>query len=156
LFPLGKHEWSFCQQPDCTSPERVEHVQDRLAARLWLQQFKDDPLEMRVLRDFVEDQFSLPLSRMSDESVVQQIAELLISDRLHLHEKKPEAQPAGGRPKEEESVAFPLSERRPGSSSSSPPPQVIEPPTFSSKLDPAAQAATLVAAAAAGKPFCPE
>jgi hypothetical protein len=154
LFPLGKYEWWFCQEPNCDSPERLEDEKSRLWAQLWLQQFKDDPLEMRILRDLVEGQFSLPLPRSSNDSVLHEIAELLVSGQLHLHEKKL-PQLRAGVPKEQKHVAFPLSDRR-SSSSSAPPPPAIDPPSFSANVDHSAQAAALVAAAAAGVPFCPE
>lgn len=153
MFPLGKFEWWFCQESNCDSPERLENERSRLWAQLWLRQFKDDSLEMRILRDLVEGQFSLSLSRSSNDAVLNEIAELLVSGQLHLHEKKLPTLPAGV-PKEQKFVAFPLSDRRPSSSAPSSP--TPDPPSFSPNIDQSAQAAALVAAAAAGVPFCPE
>jgi len=154
LLPLRQLEWSFCQEQGCNSPDRVDDLPGRLGTQLWLQQFKGDPFQMRILRDLLSDQISLPPSRVADDSVIEQIAELLISDRLHLHAKEMETHAAGGVEASEKFVAFPLSERQPRDTA--PPPQVADPPTFSSKGDPAAQAAALAAAAAAGVPFCQE
>ena len=122
--------------------------------RATIRQFKEDPLEMRILRDLVEGQFSLSLSRSSNDAVLHEIAELLLSGQLHLHEKKLPTLPAGV-PKEQKFVAFPLSDRRP-SSSSAPSSPAPDPPSFSANIDQSAQAGALVAAAAAGVPFCPE
>jgi hypothetical protein len=154
LFPLRQCEWSFCQEPGCRRSDRVEDVQGGLEARLWLQHLKGDPLAMAILRDLLSNQISLPPSRMVDDTVVEQIAALLISDRLHLHAKETESHAVGGVESPEESAPFPISERQPRASA--PPPQGVDPPTFSPKANLSAQAGGLGAAAAAGLPFCQE
>jgi hypothetical protein len=153
LLPLRQLEWSFCQEPGCDKPDRVDDLPGRLGTQLWLRQFKGDPFQMRILRDLLSNQISLPPSREADDTVIEQIAELLISDRLHLHAKEMETHAAGGAEASDKFVAFPLSERQPRDTA--PPPQVADPPTFS-KGDPSAQAAALTAAAATGVPFCQE
>jgi hypothetical protein len=121
---------------------------------LWLQQLKADPLQMRTLRDLLANQISLPPSRVADNTVVEQIAEMLNSDRLHIHTRKMEMYAVGGPKAAEDSAAFPISEHRPRDSAA--PAPVIEPPSFSPKADLSAQAAALAAAAAQGTPFCLE
>jgi len=109
---------------------------------------------MRILRDLLGNQILLPASRMADDTVIEQIADLLIADRLHIHAREMETFAAGGTGGSGQSVAFPLAERQ--SRETAPPPPVADPPTFTSKVDPSAQAAALVAAASEGRPFCPE
>ena len=110
---------------------------------------------MRTLRDLLAKQILLPPSRASDNSVLEQVAELLVSGRLHLHAKKMEAAPpAGTTASEEESVvAFPISAHRSRQPEATP--QFADLPVFPAKADLVAQAAALVSAAAAGSPFCP-
>jgi hypothetical protein len=110
---------------------------------------------MRILRDVLSEQIWLPHSRMADDTVLAQLAELLISGRLHIHARKMETHAAGGATSSQEksAVAFPLGghlPRRP-----EPAPQFADPPSFPPKANLPAQAAALVAAAAAGIPFCP-
>ena len=153
-FPLFHHQWELCRVSKCTAPNRVDDIRGRLGARLWLQQLKGDPLKMRVLRDFLTNHFPLPPSRVSDETVLQQIAELLIVGRLHLHAEEMEAHAAGGTVSAEEpAVAFPIAEHR--NQGPEPAPQLADSPSFPANANLAAQAAALVGAAAAGIPFCP-
>ncbi len=154
MLPLPEFEWTFCQEPGCTEPDRVEDLPGVLGTRLWLQPFKGDPLQMRILRDLLANQILLPASRMADDTVIEQIADLLVADRLHIHAKEMETIAAGGTAESDQSVAFPLAERQ--SRESAPPPPAADPPTFSPKVDPSAQAAALVAAASQGQPFCLE
>lgn len=132
----------------------MDDLPGRLGTRLWLQQFKGDPFQMRILRDLLSNQILLPPSQTADDMVIEQIADLLVSDRLHIHAEEMETIAAGGVETSDQSVAFPLSERQ--SRDTAPPPPVADPPTFSSKGNPSAQATALVAAAAAGTPFCQE
>jgi hypothetical protein len=154
LLPLPQFEWWFCQELICTEPDRVDDLPGRLGTRLWLQQFKGDPYQMRVLRDLLSNQLLMPPSRVADDAVIEQIADLLNSDRLHIHAKEMETIAAGGAETSDQSVAFPLSERQ--SRDTAPPPPVADAPTFSPKGNPSAQAAALAAAAASGTPFCQE
>jgi hypothetical protein len=151
-FPLHQHEWWFCQDPDCSSSDRVYGLQAQSLAHWWLQQLKDDPFRMQVLRDLVRSDISLSLFRVGDATLVSRMEQLLISGRLHFHKKEPEIQ-SGSRVQDKQ-VPFPLSDRQPRAVS--PPPPVIDPPSFSSKANLSAQAAVLVAAAASGTPFCRE
>lgn len=154
MLPLPEFEWTFCEEPGCTEADRVDDLPGVLGTRLWLQPFKGDPLQMRILRDLLANQILLPASRVADDTVIEQIADLLIADRLHIHAKEMETIAAGGAAVSDQSVAFPLAERQ--SRDTAPPPPVSDPPTFSPKSNPSAQAAALTAAAVAGIPFCQE
>jgi hypothetical protein len=156
MFSLSQHDWWFCEKHDCGDPYRIANPQDRMQALLLLQQFKSDLFKIRITRNLLRRQTSLPVSRMADEIVLKQIVELLTSGQLHIHDKQvdlPVATVALGTAKKH--VPFPFSPSR-GDSSFAPPPPPVEPPTFSSNIDLSAQIATLVGAAAGGKPFCPE
>jgi hypothetical protein len=109
---------------------------------------------MRVLRDIFTNYSPLPPSRVSDETVLEQIAELLIIGRLHLHAEEMETYAAGSMVRAEESAAaFTISEHR--ARDLEPAPQFVDSPSFPANANVAAQAAALVSAAAAGIPFCP-
>ncbi|MGD0570282.1 MAG: hypothetical protein ABSA78_17910 [Candidatus Sulfotelmatobacter sp.] len=155
MSPLIRHPWWFCQEPNCSAPDRADDLQNRLWIRLWLQQLKGDPLNMRRLRDLLAKQILLPPSRVADNSIIEQVAELLTSGRLHIHAQKIETHPAGGvtASEDESVVAFPISQHQ--SRDPEPAPQFADPPSFPAKADLVAQAAALVGAAAAGTPFCP-
>jgi hypothetical protein len=153
---LGR--WEFCRERDCRDRETVSRPRDRSSARQWLQQFETGVHKALAMRTLLwEEGSGWPLSRMSDEEIMNRIADLLVSGRLHIH--VPPARPvsAGGSAASEPEAPFPLSERQPprtqAVASSAP---VSDPPTFPSDLDGSAQAAALVAAAASGQPFCPE
>ena len=98
------------------------------------------------------------IHRMSDDEVIDAVADLLASGLLHVHTQPVRVISAAGSavPEAPKLVPFPLSERKPREQTIAyPEPTKEDPPTFSSDIDVAAQAATLVAAAAQGAPFCP-
>jgi hypothetical protein len=154
-FPLGKDEWWFCREPNCPYVDRIHELQGRLLAHLWLEQFKGDPLKMQMLRSLVQNEMFLSPTRASDDALLKHIAALLISGRMHLHERRWEIRDVGGATQGDgQLVPFPLAERR-APREVPPPPPMIEAASFSSDVDLPAQAAALVAAAAQGTPFCP-
>lgn len=155
MFSLSQHDWWFCEKHDCNGPDRVVTPQDRWQALLWLQQFKADLFKMHLMRSLLRRQTSLPISRMADTTLLNQVAEMLSSGQLHVHDKKVELPTAMiALAPAEKPVPFPFSPGKSGSSSAAP--SSVEPPTFSADTDLSAQVATLVGAAAGGKPFCPE
>jgi hypothetical protein len=151
-------DWEFCRDRDCLyRPERVVVLRDRSSTDEWLLPFKKDVFKMLATRTFLaqDPRGARQFSSMSDDAIMDHVAELLVSGRLHIHALF-EQEPPGGT----SSVAidappapFPLSQRKAPPIADRPP--ISDPPTFSD-IDGAAQAATLVAAAAAGAPFCPE
>jgi hypothetical protein len=93
---------------------------------------------------------------MSNQAIIDAIAELLARGRLHAHDGPVRGIPApASAPVETAPVPFPFADRQPRPSVSmfrvaSP----SDPPTFASDVDMARQAGTLVAAASQGAPFC--
>lgn len=162
---LGLDCWEFCTKSDCPDRDLPYPWQVNILVRLWLQQSCKDPLKMQTLRGLLQQrQIGIQLPRMSDELVVDQIAELLASGKMHLHARgsteavfvQDEAPGPPAKPKfAEQEAAFPLTDRQP-SPQPAPSEPTSDPPTFSPSLDGAAQAAALSAAAAGGQPFCPE
>jgi hypothetical protein len=105
------------------------------------------------------------VSRMSDDAIIERIAELLLSGRLHIHDRRARTASASDNPAQasqsnasavEASAPFPLSESSPRVPPASSGRQAIplDPPTFPPNTDLAAQAATLIAAAQSGTPAC--
>jgi hypothetical protein len=157
----------FCRQFDCRDPDRSSGFQDRSFARQWVQQFTEDKVEMLAMRTLLWQEDSVwGLFRMSDETVIDHIADLLVSGRLHVHmgpvrpaglgsgEQSPGSPTLARLANDKKFVAFPVSERRPTAPEVTFHAAPVDPPTFSSDMNAAAQAATLVAAAAQGKAFC--
>jgi hypothetical protein len=152
---LGR--WEFCRERDCRDRETVSRPRDHSSARQWLQQFETGVYKELAMRALLwEESSAWPLSRMSDEEIIDRIAELLVSGRLHVHVQPAHPVSGGGSSASEPEAPFPLSERQPRTQAVASSAPVSDPPTFPSDLDGGAQAATLVAAAASGKPFCPE
>ena len=162
---LGLDCWEFCTKSDCPDHDLPYPWQVNILVRQWLQESQKDALKMQVLRGVLQQrQIGIQLPRMSDELVVDQIAELLASGKLHLHVRGSAqaviVQDEAPGPAAKPSVAgqeapFPLSDRQPAPQPA-PSEPTSDPPTFPPGLDGAAQAAALSAAAAGGQPFCPE
>ncbi len=109
---------------------------------------------MRML--LLQESTAWTLSTMSDEQIIDQITELLVSRRLHVHVQPAQPFSAGISSSSDPSVAFPLSERQPRQQAVASSTPASDPPTFPPDLNGGAQAAALAAAAASGQPFCPE
>jgi hypothetical protein len=148
-MPLGTHAWKLCAQPDCRE-ERAPEATDRLRARVWLLGFKSDPLKIGGLRVMLRRELGRDVSRMSNDDVVDSIAELLARGTLHVHAEVVKRLPV-------------MSKAKPPAPAMAPPPKPppspklpsIDAPTFPANVNLLSQAATLVAAAADGAPFCP-
>lgn len=147
-------EWDFCRELECLDSEPDVVVGDRLTAQ-WLQQFKLNASKMLRMRSVLLEEHSAWLAAsMSDDEVIGQIAELLVSRHLHIHARPEDVIESRITPPGPGTVIpFPRSERRRPEPAESVP--VSEAPTFSD-VDGAAQAAALSSAAASGSPFCPE
>jgi hypothetical protein len=149
--------WEFCGERDCPDVETVSRLEDRSSARQWLQQLETGAHKTLAMRALLwQESSGWPLSRMSDEEIIDQIAELLVSGRLHVHVQPARRVSAASSAVSEPVVPFPLSERKPRPQAVAYSAPVSDPPTFPSDLDGAAQASALVAAAASGQPFCPQ
>jgi hypothetical protein len=164
--PLGR--WKFCSNLGCQDEMPRFPLRDRGAAREWVQQWKNDTFRMSEMRRFLsEDRMSCDVSRISDDLVVDQIADLFVSGLLHIHVAPTvttagsiavsQPQSAAASAGADTFVPFPLSARSartshtPSRDTITPPP---DPPTLPSDTDYTAQAAVLIAAAQAGTPTC--
>jgi len=166
---LWPDDWDLCPKYDCRDRELSPHrLQDRFSARQWLRQFKNNIFKMLAMRRLLSGERSAwKLCLLSDDAVIDHIADLLVSRRLHVHARSARAafvtssQSQGSTASSHESaeriVLFPISQRkRPavGVVSSREPVMDSDPPTFPANSDSAAQAATLVAAAETGAAAC--
>jgi hypothetical protein len=151
-----QRSWFFCGRDDCDSAGRLE-----LRGRVWTEQW------LLSLARSSSDAFSLrsvlgseggdrDIARISDRAVIERIAELLISARLHVHIERPREKlfTGGAQPPPQRSQpAAPPPVNRPRSISP-PPSEPDDPATFPSNVLWEEQAAVLAAAAAAGVPVC--
>ena len=149
---LWPGDWELCRKLDCRDGKSVSFAGDLFHARQWLQSSKSDVFKMLAMRDLLlQERIGSNPARMSDDQVINQIAELLTSDRLHIHVEPmemtlgPTSVPIASGPAKPK--AAPTATRKL--------PTMDDLPTFPSNIDFAAQAATLVAAADSGAAVCP-
>ena len=150
-------DWEFCRDSSCRDRQQVSGLRDASFSRQWLRQFKGDAGGMFILRTLLsQEDRTLDRFRTSDDDILNHVAKLLASGRLHVHAQanRPSGGSAGAS-EPETSVPFPLGERRKWRPEPRQP-EVTDPSTFSGELDNQAQSAALVSAAAQGVPFCPE
>jgi hypothetical protein len=143
-------DWELCQKFNCHST--VSFANNPFQARQWLQHSKADVFKMLAMRDvLLQRHIRSSLFRMSDDEVINQVAELLASDRLHIHVQSMMQTTAPTAIQ-----ASPVTVRQ---KSAAPPPRkagsMDDPPTLPTDIDFGAQAATLVTAANSGAAFCP-
>jgi len=148
-MPVGTRGWTLCAQPNCRE-ERASDATDPLRARIWLLEFKSDPLKIAGLRLMLRRELGRDVSRMSNDDVVDSIAALLASGTLHVHADAVERLPVMAVVKPAPPPT--ASPRAPAPSAKLP---AIDAPTFPANVNLLSQATTLVAAAAEGAPFCP-
>jgi hypothetical protein len=158
---LSLRDWEFCRKRDCPN-KAVSSVRDRFFVLQWLLQSKNDFSKMHAMRRLLSEDASSArnLYRTSDDEVIDRIADLLISGRLHVHHSRARASlggpwqdsTAGSSGRADAFVPFPISERRPRAPFAASPKPVVDsdPSTFSPETNFSAQAATLVAAANTG------
>lgn len=164
VMPLLEY-WKFCRSLYCQDEMPRLPLRDRGAAHDWVQRWKSDSFRMSEMRALLaQDRLSRDVSRVSDDTVLDQIAALLAAGLLHVHiARTPTAVGASASLSQSErtavepeiSVPFPLSNRnrrapRAQSSKTIPPP--ADPPSFPPDTDFGAQLAQLIAAAKAGLP----
>lgn len=149
---LWPGDWELCRKLDCRGGKSVSFAGDFFHARQWLQSSKSDLFKMLAMRDLLlQERIGADPARMSDDQVINQIAELLIADRLHIHVQAMERTLGP--------TSIPIASG-PAKPKTAPPPSrkaatMDDPPTLPSDIDFAAQAATLVAAANSGAAVCP-
>jgi hypothetical protein len=157
-MPLVR-DWELCRSHSCGDRLRVSGLHDPLVSRQWLRQFKGDPAGMFAMRTFLwQGGTAWHLFGLSDDEVINQLAHLLTSGRIHVHtQARPAARAGGGASsasKTQTSVPFPLTPQPKPTPQEKP--QAADPSTFPMNLDGPAQANALMSAAAQGVPFCPE
>jgi hypothetical protein len=108
LFRLG--DWEFCRKLDGCDRETILPLQDRFHARGWIQHSKKDAHSMQAIRSVLsQERLGWDLSRMSDDRVLDQLSNQLVSGRVHIHAFPVKETPAGPQtPKED----LPLPGRR--------------------------------------------
>jgi hypothetical protein len=162
-------DWEFCSRHGCHD-ESISIVRDCFSVHQWLLQAKDDAVVMQAMRMLLWETGigAWDLSRVSDGGVLDVIADLLNSGRLHVHASPTSASfagipegPTAGSSRADRAdpvMPFPISERKRrarGPVVAFPEPVIeSDPPTFAAETDFAAQAATLVAAANTGVAVC--
>lgn len=127
---------------------------DRLQFRPWLEPLQRDAVAMVAMRKWLASGHDgSDLSRLSDQAVLEQIADFLSRGVAHVHcDAARREQPRGVVPaRRTEAAAAPPPRFRAVAPVTSEP----EPSTLPGDVDVAVQAATLTAAAANGTPFCP-
>jgi hypothetical protein len=155
-----RHNWTFCQRLNCSELASLYSLHDLSSARQWLQQVKESSDRMHAMRDLLSRETGTwNLQRMSDDTVLDVIAELLISWRLHIHLYRDGSGPDPGAAANDAVLDAILAGSPAKAPAPLPPPAAVAPapavaPTFSSGVDLATQASLLAAAAATGAPAC--
>jgi len=154
-------EWRFCRRSECPERDRIAGLHDRFWARQWLQALKGDPLLISGMRAVLSDERGTTQpGRMSDDGIIEAVADLLAIGILHIHGPSAEIIQRDPRLEQHRGAEPPKPQPESPAPSSAPPPRLIpvatEPPTFPVNLNVAAQVATLKAAAAQGAAFCPQ
>ena len=148
-------EWKLCRNRGCPDPDSRLALHDRSQARRWLQSTRYSSPGIAALRNILaQERTGLDLSRTSDDAVIEQLSELLISGRFHVHVVPFEMIRGGATESTVPEASVPVPPRKSAPASSSPAEQ-DDPPTFPPDTDAAAQAATLVAASDSGAAVCP-
>jgi hypothetical protein len=150
-------KWTICNKPECRHRNVVSTLRTRFSASRWLFQYKSDAGKLREMRSLISKPGVPPAANMSDQDLLDKLADLLATGNLHVH--APEEEESGGGGGSQSSIVemappFPLSERKPQAARTSSPEPLIDPPTLPDNSDFSAQAATLVAAADDGSAFC--
>ena len=133
------------------SRRQIKAHHDGAAARLILQQFKDDPGAMRDFRAVLNEAgLGIPNTRMMDLQVIESVARLIASGEVVLVREWP-AQGGNAVQQDEDPApeAGPAAAATAVSKAQEPESATLPPDT-----DGAGQAAALQAAAADGAPFC--
>jgi hypothetical protein len=148
----------LCTNPECRKRDSAVYIHDREFALQLLNRLKLDRFAMLAARSLLREEYAWEsLFQYSDDMVIEQIATLLLCDRLHLHIREmPRSLGVGGSTSASAApAAFPMANRKqPAQTSPRAAPTQQEDPTLPADTDYAAQAAALVSAAKTGVPFC--
>jgi hypothetical protein len=159
MLRLGAQKWELHRGSECQDCKPVFGLQDRFLARQWLRQFQGDAIAIRDIRDLLSHEgASGTLSRMTDDELIAQMANLLNYGFWHVH-PQPVVVSAGGSSGAGTQAEAPEPEaRRAPDRARSPevPVPVEEAASLPGTADEAAIAATLKQASEQGIPFCEE
>lgn len=151
---LGFFAWKLCRRNDCPESDRVPHLRDPVWAAQWLQQFKGDGLSMDAMRAVLSQEIAAwQPSRMANEDVIAQFANLLNRGMWHVHTQPVSSRTGGSAARERVEEA--LEPLRRSSVSMEIPKEITQDETLSG-ADEAAIADAMKSAAAVGIPFCEE
>ncbi len=155
MLSPDSRKWTICNKPECRNRNVIDTLRSRFAASRWLWQFKNDATKLNSMRGLIPQRGIMPGTKLSDQDVMDKLADLLATGNLHVHAPEEEESGGGGTQSvEEPAPPFPLSDRKPRTTSSASREPVPDPPTLPENADLSQQAATLVAAAAEGAAFC--
>ena len=87
MLRRGVQRWELYRGEKCRDCQPFAGLRDLAAARRWLQQFQNDVLSMTAMRGFVSRERSRTwqLDAMTDDQVIDQMADLLSSGLWHVH-----------------------------------------------------------------------
>jgi hypothetical protein len=88
MFRAGAQQFEIYRLGECQDCRPIVRLQDRFAARQWLEQFKGNAVAMNALRHMLLRDLSLSwrLDRATDDEVIEESAQLLGCGIWHVHE----------------------------------------------------------------------
>ena len=151
---LGAREGELYPGASCPGGcDALPELQDRFVARVWLQQFRRDAVKMAAIRELLRrDLLWQQPWRLTDDSLIEQVAALLNTGFLHAHVVRPTIIPDTGA----RDVAAPAATKPPPPREREEPEAPQEANSLSQDADERAIAEALKSASANGMPFCEE
>jgi hypothetical protein len=153
LIKLGG--WQLHRVSKCSSARTLDALEQGTAAKNWLQAYRRDPFAMMAMRNVLRVEGpAIPVNRLRDEDVIEQVANLVKSGVWHVCE--PVMRVYNVLVAQEPAV---MPVPRWGPAASPPPPpisDVPEPASLPANADQAATAAAMTLASKLGIPFCEE
>jgi hypothetical protein len=146
--------WQLHRVGNCGSTRTLDALEQGTAAKQWLQAYRKDPFAMMAMRNVLRVEGpAVPMNRLRDEDVIEQVAHLVKSGLWHVCEPVMRVYNVL---LAQEPAIMPVP--RWGSATSSPPPptDVPEPDSLPANADQAAIAAGMALASKLGIPFCEE
>jgi hypothetical protein len=155
---MGLGGWQLHRASDCHLGRKLEGLHKGSSARDWLRTHRKDAFAMTAMRKaLLVEGWSLSLTRLRDEDIIEQAAHLLKSGLWHVCEPVVQLHKAFISEDTGPSAFVPVPRRGPRSPEPPPPARDIpEEDTLAGNADQAAIAAVLANAASSGIPFCEE
>jgi hypothetical protein len=156
--------WTLCPYPRCARGcEVVEAARDPYFSGLWIFQMRGNPPKLAVVRRMVEQLLGgAHVHGMSDDDLLNQVAQLLRTREMHLHgQGAPKRESTGAGSQGASARNDPFGARfferpKPRSNEIVRKSSPSEPSFLNANADARAIAGVLKAAARSGKPFCEE